>query len=482
MNETTPYSEPRRLRAKILHDLHEKWLPHDGGQQEVLHSIFADGVKDIFVECGRKFGKTELVIYILVRYALLNPGSTCYYIAPFQKQAREILWVTSRLQQFFPKEFIKNVNNTEMRVTTVFDSFVKLDGSDNHEAYRGIQPHAMAYDEFKDHAPEFHVASNPNRAVFDSPLIIIGTPPEKEGPYTEILESYKTDQYKKYFNFPSANNPFISKKWLNREKEHLVANGDEEVWLREYEAKFVRGGRNSVFPMLNDDHFMDHGQMMVAIQKDAHKMRWFATADPGSTSCFAVTFAGLNEYTREWWFVDEIYEENPHETTTVKITDRIIATKIEFCPHKDWTQTYDEAAAWFGVETASLDIGESWCPTEKAQHKRDPVTREPWGISIIKDCLRMGKIHFSSRCVKLRWEMENYVRQKVKDGSTKIPKSFDHAIDTMRYKFAAAGYSLPERDEPPPEPTPIRRRTFTIEQDFAEEALFKESYYGVKIY
>ena len=37
-------------------------------------------INSMFISCGRKWGKTELVAYILWRHALLNPGSSCYYI------------------------------------------------------------------------------------------------------------------------------------------------------------------------------------------------------------------------------------------------------------------------------------------------------------------------------------------------------------------------------------------------------------------
>ena len=50
-------------------------------------------INSMFISCGRKWGKTELVGYILWRHALLNPGSACYYIGPEANHARKILWI-----------------------------------------------------------------------------------------------------------------------------------------------------------------------------------------------------------------------------------------------------------------------------------------------------------------------------------------------------------------------------------------------------
>ena len=108
-----------RFRQRLaigLADLHKRWAPHPA-QAQIGHALLVRGCTDIFAVCGRNFGKTELVAYLLWRYAFTYPGSENYYFSPFMKQSREILWETNRLQSFGPKSWLNgNPNNTEMRI------------------------------------------------------------------------------------------------------------------------------------------------------------------------------------------------------------------------------------------------------------------------------------------------------------------------------------------------------------------------------
>lgn len=466
--------------ASLLKDIYAEWKPHPK-QAQILKAVFYDKVKDVKVWAGRKGGKTELIMDVLRRFALTHPNSSNYYIAPEQKQAREILWATNRLQKFIPKKYIKSINNGHMRITLKNGSFIKLDGADNHESYRGVEPHCLVYDEFKDHHPMFHIAMDPNRAVYNAPLVIIGTPPEIEGQDTAITEQYKNDPNKRFFHFTSFENPYISRDWLHAKKDELYSKGEEDVWEREYMAKFVRGGKNAIFPMLDESvHFSTHLCIENEIKRDKHKLEWYVTADPGTTSCFAVLFAALNPYTKKWYIVDEIYELDQKETSTAKILARVDEIRAIYNYSGDWRYTYDEAAAWFARESSALN-GPGWGKCNKDAMKRDPSTKEPWGVSVIKDILNQKKIAISDRCPNLKNEMLNYVRTFTRNGDVKVLKRNDHLIDCFRYTIHRAAYRLPTLSEPPGEKKWLpgkRRKVYTLEDDFGGEIPSDEDEWG----
>ena len=75
-----------RHKLKLL----SGWKAHDG-QRKVLRSIFNDGVRRVFIQAGRKWGKTETIMYIAWRYAMLYPYAACYIIGPTRKQQSEII-------------------------------------------------------------------------------------------------------------------------------------------------------------------------------------------------------------------------------------------------------------------------------------------------------------------------------------------------------------------------------------------------------
>jgi hypothetical protein len=439
--------------ATGLKALHERWTPHDA-QIEIGRALLGERKKEVFAQCGRNLGKSELTGYLMWRWAWTFPGSENYYFSPYMKQSREIMWASRRIQEFGPKDWIEKVNEQEMRITFKNGSFIKLDGSDNVEAYRGVKPKGLTvYDEFKDFRPEFHDAYDPNRAAHDTPLFIIGTPPEFEGQFTEVAASWAKDANKAFFKFPTYSNPHISRDWLEKKKAELYERGEGDKWEREYMAEFVRGGSKRIFPMLKDTFIKPHGEIMTSIMRDRRKLEWFCWADPAGASCFAVIFVAINPFTRQVYVLDEIYETRQEEMTVDKIGARIISMTRQLYDG-EWRFGYDEAEAWFRNEMLER-FGLSFEPTQKA--KNDKTT----GLSLIKDIMLNGKLTLSSRVQKLFWEMDNYR----KDDEGRIIKKNDHLIDSMRYTLGAAYYSLNETLERIKEADPLWRGA-RIEDDF----------------
>lgn len=424
------------LTAQIMQDLHEKWKPHSG-QIEAGKALFVKDIRNLFIQCGRKWGKSEFCIYSLWRWALLHPNSACYYLAPQQKQAKEIIWASYRIQKFGPKKYIKKIDNTELRITFSNGSFIKVDGSDNYDSYRGITPDFVVYDEFKDFNYRFHEGMAPNLAVRNAPLLIIGTPPDRECQYTMLADEYKERSDSYWIRMDSYTNPHVSRDWLDREKAKLIARGENDVWQREYEARFIRGGASAIFPMITKErHVRLHQDIINEIKRDLNKMEFYCITDPGTTTCFAALFACVNPYTKKMYILDEIYEKDQDSTSTRSIYPKLDKKMSEFHPLgslDDWYKGYDEAAAWFATEVLH-QYGVSFFPTQKHLHKKEH------GLSLIKDILLHDMVVISDRCIKLLWEMENYV----KDDKGNLPKRDDHLIDCWRYLVAAANYSMLE--------------------------------------
>lgn len=438
-----------------LKHLHKNWKPHDA-QARIGAALLTHGKTDVFVQCGRNFGKTDLVGYLLWRYAWTFPKSENYYFAPYMKQAREILWASRRIQSFGPASWIEgDPNNTEMRIQFKNGSFIKLDGSDNVDAYRGVKPKGLSvFDEFKDFKAEFFEAYDPNRAAFNAPLVIIGTPPQFEGQFTAIAEAWKNDPKKQYFEFPSASNPHISARWLSDKKAELYARGEGDVWEREYEGRFVKGGSSRIFPMLTKDIVKSHTDIMRSIEKEKRRLHWFSWADPAGASTFAVLYVAINPYTKQVYILDEIYEQKQTEMTVQKIGSRILTDSKQLFDSNDWRFGYDEAETWFANEMLDL-FGLTFEPTQKARN--DKTT----GLSLIKDAILNGKVVISNRCRMLYWEMDNYR----KDDNGNIVKKHDHLIDCLRYILGAAYYTVKDEDVIAPEADEMWRGA-RIQDDF----------------
>ncbi len=449
--------------ARTIQAINSDWQPHHG-QQLVLNALFLHMRRVVFVECGRKWGKTEVILYFLWRMALTRPGGY-YHIFPEQKQAREVAWANGRLQTFGPGEYVHAINNSENRITLTNGSFIKLDGSDNYDSYRGIEPHGAVYDEFRDFRPEFHAAMGPNYSVYKAPLLICTTPPEplELDHYDAMQDDLKTGET--YFNYPSWANPHFDREFGRAEKAKLYRRGNGDQWEREYGAKRVVGGSNSIFPMFSRTrHVRKHDDVVAELARDRKKLVWQVGADPGTATRFGVLVRAINPYTKKVYVLDEIYEGDALETSTSRIMPRITAMKEEQFPGweaygVDWEEIYDEAAAWFAAEAAA-SFDASWTPTSKATKPKDA------GLSLMKDQMLYDLVVISDRCVNLIKEIEGYI--KAKDG--KIPKVGDHLLDVFRYLNSFSACDLTVVDEPQAKDPLTERRAYTPEDDARDSA------------
>lgn len=469
----------KETTAQIIQGLNY-WVPHEE-QALCAVKLFYEDIRSIFVQCGRKWGKTELATYILWRWAQNYPESGCYYIAPLLTQAKEIIWADPRLQGFGPREWLldgdSGINNTEMRLRFKNGSFIKVDGSDNFEKHRGTRPSIVVYEEFKDHRKEFRRVMRPNLSVYNAPEIFIGTPPEDFGDeesneFLLTAKEHQADPRKFFLKAPSWSNPNIPKAWFEEEKQRLYARGEGDVWEREYAAQYVKGGAHKIFPMLKKEITKPHSELMIEIHRDRRKLEWYCFADPAGATCFAVLLIAINPYTRHLYALGEIYETKQEEMTVSKIGQkaRTLRQSLTVDPRIEWRLGYDEAETWFANEMLEL-YEESWEPTQKAKH--DKIS----GLSLIKDILNLGKLTVSSECPNLFRELDSYR----KDENGRIPKKNDHLIDCFRYILDASYYALPEKAEPVPKEKDEMWRGARIEDDFPglTEEGFKDSEYTI---
>lgn len=417
------------------------------GQIDAIRPYMNGTIQNLMLPCGRKFGKTEVVGFILWHKALFQPGSACYYVAPENSHARQLIWQNNRIQKFLGKDsatYIKSIKNQEMVIEFKNGSFIKLIGSENWSAANGLTPDIAVYDEFKAFHPQWHVEFAPNRAAKGAPLVIIGTLPKvgdrNMDQYNHILEYMKQDSSSKVIYKTTFDNPInhlpAQKKVIEEEIAQLRARGEEDVVQREYYSKIVPGGSKAVFPMLDEErHLFPHKKLIDEIKRDRKKLQWFVSADPGTTTCFAVLFGCLNPYNKRMYILDEIYEKDQLKTTSRQICERIKSIAETLYPESDinddWFKVYDEAGAWFASEAlAGFDM--SFFKTEKTRGDKEE------GLSVIKDQLIYEVVKISDRCKNLFEEMQKYA----KDYKGVIPKKNDHLIDAYRYLIQASNYDF----------------------------------------
>lgn len=426
---------------EILSKLHARWTPHKG-QIPVGKAIFHDKKYLTWIQCGRKWGKTDIAIYSIVRWALCNPNKECWYVGPYLKQVRKIAW--RRILNAIPPEYIKHINRSDSEITLINDTRINIEGSDNPDASRGFTVHFCVYEEFKDFHPEYHdECMGPNLDAFSAPLVVIGTPPSSESFFTIMADEAKADPDAAYFEVSCYDNPHINQDAVKRKENQLIARGEWAKAQREYHGKFIKGGAGSIFPMFKQErHVMQHNNIMDSfINKDSSHLEWYCMADPGTTTAFGVLFAAINPYTKKVFILDNILAESMLETSTLDVWPRMKDCAQDLYPEADgledddWSKHYDQAGAWFANEIMRHH-GVSFMPVDKHLNTKED------GLGLIKDLMNADLIVFSDRCQELIKELEGY--QTDKNG--KIPKKNDHLIDCLRYILGTAMYDINEVD------------------------------------
>ena len=428
------YNEEKAL-YEVLDGLHRKWNPHEG-QIGIGYDLFYGGVKNIFAVCGRNFGKTELASYALWRYAKQFPGTENYIFEPYLKQAREILWASQRIQTFGPEEWIADINQSELRITFTNGSFIKLEGSDNTAAMAGIKPKGLiVYDEFKDHRKESIDNFEPNRAAHDVPALFIGTPPEFHNHFVEYMNLAKDDEDWTYHHAPTSANPHIKRSWLEKKKREILKMGEPERWTRDYEAIYVVGGKNSIFPMFNK---RERFKFYDVKPKDLNKWVLIVSFDPAASSIFGVLFGLYNPYSKKTILWEECYISEAAEMTARQVYARVKEIIKDYEGKvKDVRFVYDEAAAFFRNEMN--EVSDWWLEASR----KSELGIEGY-INLVRTVINLGLLITCENLEKFIWEMESYI----KDDKGRVPDKNDHLINCLSYMLQALGYNLDNLNEP----------------------------------
>lgn len=476
-------STEQAVAQYFINELHGIWKPHTG-QIPLGRALFVDNKIGAFGCFGRKAGKSTFGMYAPIRRAGVVPYTPCYIILPWAKQAREIYWASKRLERMIPRKFVKKVYQNEMRIILYNDSFVKLDGADNPELHRGPDMGFVTLDEMKDHHPDCWPGIRPNLLSVGGQFLAIGTPPDndtepKARQFFELEDECKQRPDMHWSNIPTSANPHnqFPEGELERIRDRLIANGQEDVWWREYMGIYVKGVERYIFPMLDRDapNIFPDEVLTEELGWNRGQLEWHCVADPGST--FAYLFIGYNRYTGCIYFLRELYETDQSQISVLPMYQQEKQKIQELYPYpEEWLYTYDEAALWFWNERASLRIDHGWTPTHKQSMKTEAGELKP-GINLLKDAMRQGKVKISREgCPEFIKELQGYK----KDSNGKIPKERDHLIDTARYFLFRSGYSLiPDMPVQTKTSGPARPYTMTIQDPPQQKdvAYVRDEYY-----
>jgi phage terminase large subunit len=196
--------------------------------------IFFSDSRFRVVVAGRRFGKTFLSTYELLKHALQGKQRNCWYVAPTYKAAKEIAW--NMLVDAIPAGYLTKKNETALSINLRNGSSIALKGAEKPDNLRGRALDFCVLDEFADMRPEaWHEVLRPSLSDRRGSALFIGTPKGRNHFYdlwTRGIDSVDSWEAFQYTTIEGGN---VDPDEIEAAKNDL----DSRTFQQEYEARFV---------------------------------------------------------------------------------------------------------------------------------------------------------------------------------------------------------------------------------------------------
>jgi hypothetical protein len=198
--------------------------------------IEASPKRFIFVEAGRRLGKTIYGMQKLLKWSAKIKNEQYWYVAPQLKMAQEIIW--DDMVEMVPPDVLERVDARTLTIYLTYGSKITLKGSDKADSMRGRRLGGVVMDEAAYQKSFVYFRQiRPMLADLKAPLLAISTP--KVGWFTKICDNIVQNKagYAEYgyHHFTIYDNPHISRE----EIAQIKAETPEHEWLQEYMAERV---------------------------------------------------------------------------------------------------------------------------------------------------------------------------------------------------------------------------------------------------
>lgn len=362
------------------------------------------------LRCGRRFGKTSLIIEEIKGIAISRP-TRISYVANNYQQARDIAWEHLK-KELRPAIIDTNEARLEIKVKTVKneESLIVLRGWESIENLRGQAFDFLAIDEvamMSNFWVGWQEVLRPTLTDRKGQVLFASTP-KGFNHFYDLCNLELTDKDFKTFNFTSWDNPYIPKEEIEKAKETLPP----EIFSQEYLASFQKT-QGLVFK-----EFDREKHLYEELPKENFQYRFekYGAVDFGYRNPAAVLdiyFDGENVFVENEWYKTER-------------TDIQIAEYVALGKYKAVYPDPENAGAIEELRRKNINVRE--VVKGKGSIKS--------GIQSVREMLIRGNLKINKKCVNLisEFEMYSYEKENSEKNEEENPiKANDHAIDALRY-------------------------------------------------
>ena len=210
--------------------------------QKAIHTALETARWGVVV-CHRRFGKSVLAVNHLMKAALLcqKPRPRFAYIAPTYRQGKAIVW---DYMKFYAAPIPgQTANESELRIDFPNGGQVRIFGSDNPDALRGLYFDGAVFDEFGLQPPNiFSEVVRPLLSDREGGALFLGTPNGKNQFY-DIAQYARSHEDWYFAEHTASETGILSKAELEDARRMMTA----DEYAQEFECSFEASVKGSVY-------------------------------------------------------------------------------------------------------------------------------------------------------------------------------------------------------------------------------------------
>lgn len=213
-------------------------------QRKFHEALVGDNVNYLIEIAHRRWGKDEIVMNGFRDLSKKRPG-TYWHCFPEYAQARKAIWNginghtgKRRIDEIYPPEIRKRINDTDMFIETIWGSTWQLLGSDRYDATVGSGPVGIAYSEW--------ALCNPSAWAYHRPMIeetggkaaFITTPRGNNHARSMLLHAQQTEGWFAEISTIEDTKVFDADKIKEIKKEYVSLYG-HDIGISHFEQEYM---------------------------------------------------------------------------------------------------------------------------------------------------------------------------------------------------------------------------------------------------
>lgn len=266
--------------------------PHSAKQKIIMSAFLMQDVKEIWVSCGTKFGKTFGAVSGLGARAWITQGGLFRWVAPIYSQSKIGYKYMGRI---LPNAPLTETNKSDPSIKIMsLDCKIEFKSGKNPEDLEGEAINGYVLDEAAKMQEQVYSSARTTLTVTRAPLMAISTPRGKNWFHTRCMEAKAEMEWalskgiepeKIFLTAPSIDNPLVTQEAVEEARKTLP----ERLFRQYYLAEFMDDG--AVFAGYKDCIYGEK------IELYGDKQRWHAPEAKEAVVVIGVDWAKVADYT-----------------------------------------------------------------------------------------------------------------------------------------------------------------------------------------